>query len=200
MRLKYILIGIAVVALIPVLGIAWWLLSPLLTSTTVDEEFPFAANAVVPADMTRAQVGQAMAEKREVIETVSEAMPPEMTAPATPTLLRSGKFQDADNFHRGSGLAEIFEGPDGTHLLRLEDFKVTNGPALHVIFTPHPNPESQEDVKTPGYVDLGELKGNQGNQNYPIPDEVELSGGGSVVIYCMPFHVIFSVATLEAAS
>ncbi|MFQ6031220.1 MAG: DM13 domain-containing protein [Dehalococcoidia bacterium] len=199
MRLKYILIGIAVVVLIPIIGVAWWLLSPLLTDTTVDEEFPFAANAVVPPDMTMAQVNEIMAKEREVNEEVTEAMPPNMAAPATPTLLQKGEFRDADRFHKGSGLAEIFQGPDGSHLLRLENFSVTSGPALHVLLTPHANPESQEDVKTPGWVDLGDLKGNMGNQNYPIPDDVEVGAQGSVVIYCMPFHVIFSVATLADA-
>ena len=56
---------------------------------------------------------------------------------------------------------------------------------------------SQRDVKTPGYIDLGKLKGNIGNQNYPIPADLDLSPGGSVVIYCVPFHVIFSVASLQ---
>ena len=73
---------------------------------------------------------------------------------------------------------------------------MTNGPDLHVILTPHPNPMSQADVKTAGYNDLGKLKGNIGNQNYPISADVDLSAGGSVVIYCLPFHVIFSVASL----
>ena len=50
-----------------------------------------------------------------------------------------------------------------------------------------------------GFVDLGKLKGNRGNQNYEIPDGVDVAAQGSVVIYCMPFHVIFSVASLRDA-
>ena len=38
---------LAIVILIPIIGIAWWLLAPLFTSTTV-EDFPFAASASVP--------------------------------------------------------------------------------------------------------------------------------------------------------
>ena len=67
-----------------------------------------------------------------------------------------------------------------------------------MILSPHPNPERQADVKQAGYVDLGKLKGNIGNQNYFILDGVDISILGSVVIYCKPFHVVFSVATLEA--
>ncbi|MDA1215682.1 MAG: DM13 domain-containing protein [Chloroflexi bacterium] len=110
-----------------------------------------------------------------------------------------GAFRDADNFHKGSGQATIYQLPDGTHLLRLEDFKVTNGPELHVLLTPHPDPTSRSQVMGPGYIDLGDLKGNVGNQNYTIPIDVDVAGYQSVVIYCNPFHVIFSVAPLVIA-
>ena len=49
----------------------------------------------------------------------------------------------------------------------------------------------------PGYVDLGKLKGNKGNQNYEIPDDVDIASMRSVTIYCKPFQVIFSVAPLQ---
>jgi hypothetical protein len=118
------------------------------------------------------------------------------TQPAA-VALKEGSFQGADRFHRGSGRATIYRAPDGSHLLRLEDFNVTNGPDLHVILTPHPNPGSRSEVNAPGYVDLGSLKGNIGNQNYVIPNSVDIAVMGSVVIYCKPFHVIFSVASLQ---
>ncbi|MCH7786057.1 MAG: DM13 domain-containing protein [Chloroflexi bacterium] len=38
-----------------------------------------------------------------------------------------------------------------------------------------------------------------GNQNYTIPDNVDIAALGSIVIYCAPFHVIFSVASLGDA-
>jgi hypothetical protein len=47
-------------------------------------------------------------------------------------------------------------------------------------------------------VELGQLKGNVGNQNYEIPAEIDLSLYQSVVIYCLPFQVVFSTATLDA--
>ena len=110
----------------------------------------------------------------------------------------AGNFKDADAFHRGSGQARIFSAPGGGHLLRLENLDVTNGPALHVILSPHPDPTRGNEVKLPGYTDLGPLKGNRGNQNYVIPDGVDISAIQSVVIYCKPFSVVFSVATLGA--
>ena len=71
---------LAIIILIPIIGIAWWLLAPLLTSPTVDEEFPFAVTASVPADMTRAQVEQVMSGIAMVDASANEAMP----SPADP--------------------------------------------------------------------------------------------------------------------
>ena len=107
-----------------------------------------------------------------------------------------GSFKDADAFHRGSGTATIYRTPDGSEILRLENLDVTNGPALHVVLSTHPDPERSQQVKQEGYVDLGDLKGNRGNQNYPIPAGVDTLIHKSVVIYCYPFAVVFSVATL----
>ena len=114
-----------------------------------------------------------------------------------PVALKVGNFMDADSFHKGSGSATIYRGSDGSYLLRLEDLDVTNGPDLRVVLSPHENPDNPGEVKTPGYVELGKLKGNRGNQNYPIPDDVDIAAHQSVIIYCKPFSVIFSVATLE---
>ena len=113
--------------------------------------------------------------------------------------LKVGEFMDADSIHKGSGTATIYRGPDGSLLLRLENFSVTNGPDLHVYLSPHRNPNRGGQVRTAGYVDLGELKGNRGNQNYPIPAGVDIGIQQSVVIYCVPFSVVFSVAMLEDA-
>lgn len=49
-------------------------------------------------------------------------------------------------------------------------------------------------------MDLGKLKGNIGNQNYTIPDEVDIGIQNRVTIWCKPFNVIFSVAVLQEAS
>ena len=141
-----------------------------------------------------AMTGAAVAMMEEAIEQSEMAMQPaasnEVQAVAT------GSFKDADAFHRGSGTATIYRTPDGAEVLRLENLDVTNGPALHVVLSTHPDPERSEQVKQEGYVDLGDLKGNRGNQNYPIPAGVDTSIHKSVVIYCYPFAVVFSVATL----
>ncbi|MEM7031214.1 MAG: DM13 domain-containing protein, partial [Chloroflexota bacterium] len=111
-------------------------------------------------------------------------------------VLKQGSFIDADDFHKGSGAATVYQVPDGQDVLRFEDFSVTNGPDLHVILSSNPNPTSSSDIGD-DYIDLGSLKGNMGNQNYEIPADIDLANYQSVVIYCMPFHVVFATATLN---
>lgn len=182
----------AIVLGIPALAIAWWLGSPLFLDTEVSEEFPMSAGAVVPDDMTQEDVEAEMEEAADApdVETTDEMMPED----SGPAALSAGEFEDFDSFHMGSGTATIYQLEDGAHVLRLEDFEVTNGPDLHVLLVPSSDPGDREAIE--GYVDLGSLKGNVGDQNYDIPADVDISEFGSVVIYCQPFHVIFSVATL----
>ncbi len=199
--------GIVIVAIVAV--VAWWLISPLFIDKTVEEEFPFAFNATVPTNMTRVEVEQVMAGIAKMnTENIQDSMGDLMmkatgsdTADASQlTILKSGSFRDGDASHKGSGMATIYEGPDGTRVLRIENLNSTNGPDLHVILSPTENPGSRDEVSAPGYVNLGKLKGNIGNQNYFIPDDVEIPAQGSIVIYCRAFHVIFGVATLQNAS
>ncbi|MDA1129043.1 MAG: DM13 domain-containing protein [Chloroflexi bacterium] len=205
---------IAAPVLVVTLWLAWFLGSPLFTNTTVDEEFPFAATATVPSDMDRAQVETVMAGLAKVESPVNEDMPvmPAATTPTplptvipepvAPTVIKEGQFQDIDGFHKGSGTATIYRGPDGSLLLRLEDFQVTNGPDLHVVLSPWEGPDGTSGGKfmSPGWIDLGKLKGNIGNQNYTIHDDVDIGIHNSVTIWCKPFNVIFSVAPLQDES
>ena len=197
--IRYVLIGVGIIAVVPVAWLAWWLLSPLFITKEVHDEFPLAARANIPDHMTMAEVEDVMSAAAGLERPVSEEMP-EMSAPVAdfPKVESSGVFQDADAFHKGSGMATIYNlGADAQLVLRLEDFQVTNGPDLRVLLAYAAAPESREDLADAGYVELGKLKGNVGSQNYEIPDTVSLDDVMSVVIYCNPFHVIFSVATLE---
>lgn len=194
---KRALIALGVVVLGVGAYIAWWLITPLFVDTVVEEEFPFAAAAEVPADMTRVEVEATMEAIAEVDSEVAEAMPQEMETAGVVKLL-SGDFRDADRFHRGEGAASVYLSGDGTLILRLEDFRVTNGPDLRVLIVPSSNQDDGSEVTTEGSVEIGRLKGNVGNQNYEIPPDYPQDGLGSIIIYCKPFRVVFAIATLTA--
>jgi hypothetical protein len=46
-------------------------------------------------------------------------------------------------------------------------------------------------------VELGKLKGNEGDQNYEIPAGTDLAGFQTVSIYCERFNANFGAAPLE---
>ena len=167
-RQNPLLLGAIVIIGLLGLVVAWWLGSPLFINNKVEEAFP------VSGQQTTQQTAVAI----------------------TPISVASGSFRDGDSFHKGSGKAGIYQVDGGTFVLRFEDFNVTNGPDLHVYLVKNTDPVTSGDVNDGGYLDLGSIKGNQGAQNYPIPVGTDLSQYHSVVIYCQPFHVVFSVASL----
>lgn len=119
----------------------------------------------------------------------------EETPANVPIVIGQGQFVDGDSFHKGSGTATLYEGPNGEYLLRLDDFAATNGPDLHVLLSANPTPVDHDSLGD--YLDLGSLKGNIGDQNYEIPAGIDVQQYKSVIVYCLPFQVIFATATLQ---
>ena len=102
--------------------------------------------------------------------------------------------------HQSSGTVALLRLADGSRVLRVEDLQTSNGPDLHVWITDAPVIEGTDGwtVFDDGrYVDLGELKGNIGSSNYPIPADADLTDLSSVSIWCARFHVSFAAAELE---
>lgn len=108
---------------------------------------------------------------------------------AVPMVSLAGTFVGVgDGIHDARGTAKVLERADGGQVLRLEDFFSTNGPELHVYLS--------TDTGDRDHVDLGLLKGNRGNQNYDIPEGLDLSTYDNVLIWCKPFGVLFGSAEL----
>ncbi|HLE77702.1 MAG TPA: DM13 domain-containing protein [bacterium] len=188
-RLWWIVAGLIVVGA----PIAWYLGSPLFISRTVVEEFPLSSPGVLPEGISQREAEDTMSKAAQEEHTMDESMPS-----AGPAVVRSrGMFVGADSFHQGSGDALLVE-VGGTIVVRLENFRVTNGPDLYVYLSSHPNPRTREQVHE-GTVNLGRLKGNIGAQNYALPAGIDLSAVRSVVIYCQRFHVLFAMAPLQSA-
>lgn len=119
-------------------------------------------------------------------------------------VLASGEFIDAE--HGTSGRAVFYLRENGTRYLRLEGFETSNGPDVHVWITDQASGgdcdgclDSWGIYDDGDYVALGELKGNQGDQNYEIPEDAELGDMKSVVIWCDRFNVAFGSAPVELA-
>ena len=192
---KWVWFGAGLVIGIPVVAFGWWLLAPLFLDTEVDEAFPLTENATIPSNISQSEAETVMMTMAKVETKMDEEMPKEMME-ASNVVVKSGNFRDGDSFHKGEGKATVYKLADGGHVLRFEDFKVTNGPDLRVLLVKSANPQGRGDLDS-GYEELGKLKGNIGNQNYTIPGNIDADGYGSIVIYCKPFHVVFSVAPLN---
>lgn len=186
---------IVVVIVLIALGALWYVAGPLITRRTVNEPLPTAEELAHMSssklDTIKEEVMQKAAEMPGKV--MIEEMPP--TNDAEPRAQKSGSFVGADSFHKGSGNAVVYEFPDTSVIVRLENFFVTNGPDLHVLLSESEEPADRDTLGE--YLDLGPLKGNQGDQNYTVSDETDISRYKSVVIYCKPFHVVFSVASFE---
>ena len=109
-------------------------------------------------------------------------------------ILASGTFQSYE--HSTSGRARILRLPDGSRYLRLDRFSTSNGPDVHVYLSAAPA-GGPGDAFDDDYVELGELKGNIGDQNYLIPTDVGVAHFRSAVIWCKRFSVGFGAAALD---
>ena len=128
---------------------------------------------------------------------INESLPQTMTdandasiTQDTAQLLASGSFSGVnDGIHNAQGSAKIIQLSGGKQLLRLEDFKATNGPDLHVYLA--------SDKSAQDYVDLGKLKANIGNQNYDIPEGTDLTKYNTALVWCKQFSVLFGSAEIK---
>ena len=107
-------------------------------------------------------------------------------------VLLRGEVRDGEPGHHGEGVALIVRDEQGRRYLRFEGFSVTNGPDLFVVLSTDPGGYAGE-----GAINLGGLKATDGNINYEIPPDADLSRIGSAVIWCRAFDIDFAVASLE---
>jgi len=100
--------------------------------------------------------------------------------------------------HETKGLASIYQLADGKRTLRLTEFETSNGPDVHVYLTAAEVAKGSDAIKAVGFIDLGSMKGNKGDQNYDIPADADLNKYKNVTIWCARFGVNFGEAALAA--
>lgn len=201
----------------------WYLLAPYFLTTPPDAtiekapRFVFPAKAELGMIMPPQTIGEAVAVRLKqaplggddatttaaAIHAALEAAPAITSTAAitpshpsfTPTIIAQGQFVDGDIFHKGSGTATIWQTTPDSYVLRLTNFRTTVGPDLRVLLSPASAPASH--ARLGDYIEIDMLKGNLGDQEYTLPADFDPTAYGSVVIYCVPFRVIFATATLH---
>ena len=154
---------------------AWWAFRPelLFVDARVDEAFPAATGSVAAKSSGAA------------------SMP---SAPAGAKVLSSGRF--TGYAHETDGTATVYE-VDGKRVLRLSDFRTSNGPDVKITLVAAADAKDDATVKNAGYVNIAPMKGNVGDQNYELPADLDLSKYRTVVIWCERFAVNFGAAPLR---
>jgi hypothetical protein len=116
---------------------------------------------------------------------------------------QSGKIVATGTFHGAahstSGRATVYAEDNGATTLRFTHFKTSNGPNLHVLLIAATDAQDNDDFLKKGIdrIDLGELKGNEGDQNYTVPAGTDLDKYKAVSIFCERFNVNFGAAPLQ---
>ena len=199
MRAHPVLSALGAIVVGVLLGVGLYLFQPwrLVTSSTLVEAAPTASQgAGAGPTATSATSAPATAAPSA---SPSEPEPAAPTAPAGPRVLAEGAIISHE--HASSGSVRVLELADGSRVLRFEGLDTSDGPDLRVWLTDAPVLEGNAGwhVFDDGrYLDLGELKANRGDQNYPIPPGADLAEYTSVSVWCRRFAVSFGAAALAA--
>ncbi len=110
----------------------------------------------------------------------------EEVMPSGPKITAQGSFMA--RAHEVAGRALLIEA-DATRTLRFEDFETINGPNLHIYLA--------SDLSSDDFVDLGPIRATKGNVNYELSSDIDTSRYNKVLVWCVPFGVLFSYAELK---
>ena len=126
------------------------------------------------------QFEQGVNEAKDDVVLMDEEMAEEVS------LLAQGEFKP--RAHEVMGKALLIQ-TEGSKVLRFEDFETINGPDLHIWLA--------SSLGKDDYVDLGPNKATKGNVNYDVPADVDTNKYNKVLVWCVPFGVLFSYVELE---
>ena len=175
------IVGIIIVLLLITIPIAYYLISPAFEVVEKQEESPLVKDAMD---------SMSLEEKKQFDDAVNamkdKTLESDEIMPTSPKVTAQGPFKERAHEVKGKALV-INSG--GKNILRFEDFETINGPKLHIYLS--------TDLGTGDFIDLGEIKATKGNVNYELGDDVDISKYNKVLVWCVPFRVLFSYAELN---
>ena len=177
--------------LIIALIVAWYLISPVFRSSELDDAVPEFMEEVAhaPEEKVNALTIQVPAPpgavETVVVEEVGDRVQDEEDAENPVARIFAGPF--VESAHHVEGSARILEGDD-ERVLRFEDFDTSDGPNLHIYLS--------SDLNATDFVDLGKIRATTGNINYDVDPSIDLEKYDKVLVWCVPFGVLFSYAEL----
>ncbi|MDQ0416685.1 hypothetical protein J2Z48_000852 [Croceifilum oryzae] len=136
-------------------------------------------------------------EKLFIDKTVNEALQTPTGQTQGSKILYQSQFHSGDTFHKGKGTATIHQLENGKRILRFTEFETDNGPDVKIYLVALPEINKSKEVTKDNFISLGQIKGNKGDQNYEIPDNVDLNKYQTVSIWCERFSVNFASASFK---
>lgn len=222
LRLRLFIIMIGALLVVATYTFPYWL--PLLQNNEETVLFPELNEAqreafdVLPPVRQRDYLEVRSADPNLALRMVTSALQPDIVVPedeqAQPqregqVALLSGEFQTLTPNRGAQGTATLYQLPDGSRYLWLDDFSVVNGPGLR-LFLSSADMEMMQELREDDEEDNDELKlsstdlpldllrANVGNQAYDVPTEENLDLYNSVLIYSTDLDLLYSIAELEA--
>ena len=165
-----------------VIGIGYFLLSPLWQSVKLDEALPQARvikdNIETMDTATKEQFMKEVEAMKDKVMVKTDSMPS-----STPSVLKEAMLVARAHDVKGKViLVQI----GGEKIIRFENLKTINGPDLRIYLSTGLN---KDDI-----VDLGAIRATEGNVNYAIPAGTDTTKYHNVLIWCRAFGVLFSYA------
>jgi hypothetical protein len=114
---------------------------------------------------------------------------------ASAKVLGTAQVYDVDR--DGEGTAKIYELPNGTRVIRLEDFFVSINSDLELRLSEQPNPKTTDEaIKAPWKI-VAPLKATVGTMNYEVPKDIDVSKYQSIVIWCEITRNAYAAASIQ---
>ncbi len=177
-----------IVAVLGIMYVGYYFISPLFITITVDEGDPRLDAAETIPQVANKPVSTVSA--TPAVDTSRKPIPTTIPEPTVPAVAKPSIRAAVVGTpgHSAQGTAELITVPSGT-VVRYENFQTTNGPDLFVYLA--------TDLRATEFVNLGELKATEGNVNYPVPDTVDVSKYPYVLVWCKQFSVLFNSAKIQ---
>jgi len=192
MNIKKITLGLIALA---IFSFTYYAVSPLFRNVVIDDELPenstvenggnnesTASNGtekLTPKEMT--ELEKAMDEaKKDGINLMNDVMPVNNTGETFVVMHTLG--------HPAEGKVRVLPTSEDT-IVRFENYKTINGPQLHVYLS--------KDLEANDFIDLGKIRGTEGNINYSVPEGTDISEYKYVMVWCVPFGVLFNYAEIN---
>ena len=175
-KIIFVIVGLLVI------GIGYFLISPLWRNVKLDETLPQVE--VVKDNMDTMDAATQKQFMKELEAVKDNVMVKNDNIPSnTPTILKEATL--VAHAHDVSGKAFLVQ-VGKEKIVRFENLKTINGPDLRIYLSAGLN---KDDI-----VDLGAIRATEGNVNYTIPAGTDTAKYHNVLIWCRAFGVLFSYA------